>query len=134
MTRTIADATERAHLRVGLADDDPAARRVLGRMLRHLGHEVVFQVATGRQLVDRCHDTPADVVIADIKMPEMDGLDAADLIFEETHTPVIVLSGYGSLQFLRRAQQGHVESYLMKPATLAQLEDAIAWATRPHSV
>ncbi|MEX2559018.1 MAG: response regulator, partial [Pirellulales bacterium] len=91
---------------MGLADDDPAARRVLGRMLRHLGHEVVFQVATGRQLVDRCHDTPADVVIADIKMPEMDGLDAADLIFEETHTPVIVLSGYGSPQFLRRAQQG----------------------------
>ena len=62
-------------LRISVADDEPDMREYYQRMLTHLGHHVVSCSTNGRELVDECLRQLPDLVITDIKMPEMDGLD-----------------------------------------------------------
>jgi response regulator NasT len=63
-------------------------------------------------------------------MPDMDGLEAAAVIYEKVGTPIILLSGHCDKELIERAEENHVFAYLMKPITSMQLEPAIALATR----
>jgi two-component system, response regulator PdtaR len=119
-------------LKVAIADDDLAARETIGGMLRTLGHEVVFTGATGRELVEYCLRQRPDLVLTDIDMPDMDGLDAAMVIYERSPAPVILLTGFCNSELIERAEENHVLGYLMKPATKAQIEAAIGLAVRRH--
>lgn len=120
----------RTRLRVAVADDEPDVRTMLGKMLESLGHEVAFAASTGRELVDHCLGTPVDLVMTDIRMPDMDGLEAAAVIYEKMRTPIILLSGHCDKELIERAEENHVFAYLVKPITQMQLEPAIALATR----
>ncbi|HEX7378231.1 MAG TPA: response regulator [Pirellulales bacterium] len=117
-------------LRVAVADDEPEVRGVLEQMLSTLGHEVTFAATTGRELVEFCLNTPVDLVMTDIRMPDMDGLDAAAIIYEKVRTPIILLSGHCDRELIERAEGTHVFAYLVKPITPMQLEPAIALASR----
>ncbi|MEX2119987.1 MAG: response regulator [Pirellulales bacterium] len=128
-----AGSTEQARLRIGLADDDAAVRETMERMLVALGHEVIFSATTGLELVGWCKSRQPDLIITDIKMPDMDGLDAARFIYEKRPTPIILLSAYSQKRLIRRAQENHILAYLVKPITQAQLEAAIALAVRRYS-
>ena len=64
-------------LRIAVADDEPDMRDYFRTILPRLGHEVVAVAETGRELVEQCRATRPDLVITDIKMPDMDGIDAA---------------------------------------------------------
>ena len=119
-------------LRVAIADDEAAVRETLTAMLRSLGHEVVFCGSTGRELVEHCLDERPDLVLTDIQMPDMDGLDAAMVIYERAPAPVVLLTGFCSPELIERAEENHVLGYLLKPATQAQLEAAIGLAVRRH--
>ena len=119
-------------LRVAIADDEPAVRETLTAMLRTLGHQVVFSGSTGRELVEHCLDERPDLVLTDIQMPDMDGLDAAMVIYERAPAPVVLLTGFCSPELIERAEENHVLGYLLKPATQAQLEAAIGLAVRRH--
>lgn len=119
-------------LRVAIADDDVETRRTLTAMLHSLGHEVVFAGATGRELVNHCLEEAPDLVLTDIDMPDMDGLDAAMVIYERSPAPVILLTGFCTPELIERAEQNHVLGYLIKPATQTQLEAAIGLAVRRH--
>jgi AmiR/NasT family two-component response regulator len=119
-------------LRVAIADDDPDTRRTLAAMLTSLGHQIAFAGATGRELVKHCLDETPDLVLTDIDMPDMDGLDAAMVIYERSPAPVILLTGFCTPELIERAEQNHVLGYLIKPATQAQLEAAISLAVRRH--
>ncbi|HWB11750.1 MAG TPA: ANTAR domain-containing protein [Pirellulales bacterium] len=122
--------TER--LRVAIADDDPEIRRTVAAMLRGLGHEVVFAGATGRELVNHCLAETPDLVMTDIEMPDMDGLDAAMAIYERSPAPIIVLTAFCRPELIERAEHNHILGYLMKPATQSQIEAGIAMAVRRH--
>jgi two-component system, response regulator PdtaR len=117
-------------LRVAVADDEPEVLDTVVKMLESLGHYVTGTAATGRELVDHCLSTKVDLVMTDIRMPDMDGLDAAAAIYEGVRTPIILLSGHCDKGLIERAEENHVFAYLMKPITSAQLEPAIALATR----
>lgn len=119
-------------LRVAIADDDAESRRTLTAMLISLGHDVVFAGGTGRELVHHCLEETPDLVLTDIDMPDMDGLDAALVIYERSPAPVILLTGFCTPEFIERAEQNHVLGYLIKPATQTQLEAAIGLAVRRH--
>jgi AmiR/NasT family two-component response regulator len=119
-------------LRVAIADDDADIRDTLEKMLVSLGHRLAFAAGTGRELVDRCLSTGADLIMTDIRMPDMDGLDAATLIYQQSPTPIILLSGYCDRELIQRAEENHVSAYLVKPVTQVQLEPAIALATRRY--
>lgn len=119
-------------LRVAIADDDPEIRKTLAGMLKTLGHEVAFAGATGRELVEYCLEKRPDLVLTDIDMPDMDGLDAAMVIYERSPAPVILLTAFCNAELIERAEENHVLGYLIKPTSPAQLEAAIGLALRRH--
>lgn len=120
----------RSGLRVAVADDEPEVRDTLAKTLESLGHEVVFAGATGRELVDHCLSSEIDLIMTDIRMPDMDGIEAAAVIYEKVHRPIIILSGHCDRELIERAEENHVFAYLVKPVTAMQLEPAIALAKR----
>jgi response regulator NasT len=117
-------------LRILVADDEPRMRDYLGRILPRLGHEVVAAAKTGMELVAECRTLNPDLVITDINMPDLDGIDAALEIYREQPVPVILVSAYHDPELIQRAEADHILAYLVKPIKQADLETAIAIAMR----
>jgi response regulator NasT len=112
------------------ADDDPAFLELYRKSLKSLGHEIVAVARTGRELVDHCRKLTPDLVITDIKMEDMDGIEAAQEICRAEAVPIIFVSGYSDPELIERAEADYVLGYLVKPIKKADLETAIAIATR----
>jgi response regulator NasT len=117
-------------LRISVADDEQDMRDFLERMLPLLGHQVVSIAETGRELVEHCRELKPDLIITDIKMPDMDGIEAANIIAQESPTPVILVSAYHDAESIERAVADHVLGYLVKPIGKADLQPAISVAMR----
>jgi response regulator NasT len=117
-------------LRIAVADDEADMREYFQKILPLLGHEVVSAAKTGRELVDHCREHRPDMVITDIKMPDMDGIDAANQIYESATIPVILVSAFHDGDLIARAESDHILAYLVKPIKQADLEPAIAIALR----
>jgi response regulator NasT len=108
-----------------VAEDESVIALNLRAMLERLGYEVVGEAATGTQAVDLASKLQPDVVLMDIKMPEMDGLTAASKINEVGPLPVIILTAYYDADFLARAKASGVFGYLVKPVAESDLVPAI---------
>ncbi len=117
-------------LKIVVADDELDMRDYFQQILPLLGHQVLGVARTGRELVDLCIATHPDLVITDIKMPDMDGIDAAAQIYRQAAIPVILVSAYHDAEFIRRAEADHIMAYLVKPIKQADLEPAIGIAMR----
>ncbi len=117
-------------LRIAVADDEPDMRDYFQKCLPRLGHKVVAAAHNGRELVDRCRAERPDLVITDIKMPDMDGIDAAIQIYRDRPLPVILVSAYHDPKLIERAEADHILGYLVKPIEQADLEVVIALAMR----
>jgi response regulator NasT len=117
-------------LRIAVADDEPDMRDYFRKILPRLGHQVVAVAVDGRDLIRQCRDTKPDLVITDIKMPDMDGIDAATQIYREWPLPVILVSAYSAPDLIARAEADHILGYLVKPIKQSDLEPAIALAMR----
>jgi response regulator NasT len=115
-------------LRIAIADDEVDMRDYLARILPRMGFEVVSAAATGKQLVEDCLAHQPDLVITDIRMPEMDGIEAAIAISRQQAVPIILLSAYHDPDLVQRAQREHVVGYLIKPVKQADLSTAIGQA------
>ena len=117
-------------LRIVIADDEPDMREYFCKMLPRLGHEVVAAAANGRELVEHCRAQRPDLAITDIKMPDMDGIDAATEIYKSMALPVILVFAYHDAGLIARAEADHIMGYLVKPIKQADLEPVIALAMR----
>jgi two-component system, response regulator PdtaR len=117
-------------LKIAIADDERDMRDYFQDILPWLGHEVIAIAQTGKELVELCAATRPDLVITDIKMPDMDGIDAAAQIYRHAPVPVILVSAYSDPDFIRRAEADHIMAYLVKPIKQADLEPAIGIAMR----
>jgi AmiR/NasT family two-component response regulator len=117
-------------LRIVVADDEPDMRDFFQRILPLLGHQVVATAATGRELIQHCRSLRPNLVIADIKMPDKDGIEAAVEIGRDEPIPVILVSAYHDAELIDRAGVHHVMAYLVKPIEQADLEPAIVLAMR----
>jgi response regulator NasT len=115
-------------LRIAIAEDEPDTLEYLQGWLARLGHTVVAAARTGRELVAQCGRQQPDLVLTDIKMPDLDGIEAARQIYRDHPVPVILISGYHEDEYIERAREGPVLAYLVKPITEASLEPAIAVA------
>jgi response regulator NasT len=118
------------NLRIAVADDEPEMLEFYEMALSELGHEVVVKATNGSELVQGCLASKPDLVITDIKMPDMDGLDAATKIRAEQPTPVILVSAHHDAELIDRALHDHVLAYLLKPIKAANLEPTIALVMR----
>jgi response regulator NasT len=117
-------------LRILVADDEPDMREYFQKGLPRLGHQVVGAAGNGRELVEQCRALHPDLVITDIKMPDMDGIDAATQIYKERPVPVILVSAYHDAGLIARAEADHILGYLVKPIKQSDLGPVIALAMR----
>ncbi len=117
-------------LRIAIADDEPDMRDYLKETLTLAGHQVVAVAKTGKELVQFCQSTAPELVITDVKMPDMDGIDAANHIYRQGPIPVILVSAYHDPELIARAEADHIMAYLVKPIKEVDLEPAIVIALR----
>ena len=111
--------------RVIIADDESLIRMDLREMLLNLGYLVVGEVGDGRSAVNLARELRPDVVIMDIKMPDMDGIEAAKTLTEEYIAPVILLTAYSQRDLVERAKEAGVVGYMVKPFRESDLVPAI---------
>ncbi|MCX7707025.1 MAG: response regulator, partial [Anaerolineae bacterium] len=111
--------------RVIIADDESVIRMDLREALTNLGYLVVGEAADGRSAVNQARELRPDVVIMDIKMPDMDGIEAAKILTEERIAPVVLLSAYSQRDLVQRAREAGVVAYLVKPYREEELSPAI---------
>jgi AmiR/NasT family two-component response regulator len=117
-------------LRIVVADDERDTRDFFQQFLSLQGHQVLATAQTGRHLVEQCRLLHPDLVITDIKMPDMDGIDAAGEIYKDAPIPVILVSTYHNRELIERAADNHVLAYLVKPIKETELEPAIGIAMK----
>jgi AmiR/NasT family two-component response regulator len=111
--------------RIIIADDESLIRMDLREMLTNLGYLVVGEVADGRSAVNQARELRPDIIIMDIKMPDMDGIEAAKTLTEERIAPVVLLSAYSQRDLVQRAREAGVVAYLVKPYREEELAPAI---------
>ncbi len=111
--------------RVIVADDESIIRMDLREMLTNLGYLVIGEVGDGRSAVNLARELRPDVVIMDIKMPDMDGIDAAKVLTEERISPVLLLTAYSQQELIERAKDAGVVGYIVKPFRESDLAPAI---------
>jgi len=111
--------------RVIIADDESIIRMDLREMLTNLGYLVIGEVGDGRSAVNLARELRPDVIIMDIKMPDMDGIDAAKVLTEERISPVLLLTAYSQQELIERAKDAGVVGYIVKPFRESDLAPAI---------
>jgi AmiR/NasT family two-component response regulator len=111
--------------RILLAEDEVISRMDLREMLENLGYTVIGEAGDGVAAVNLARTLQPDLVIMDIKMPELDGISAAETLSQERVTPVLLLTAYSDKEFVDRAVDAGVMGYLVKPFAEAQLKPAI---------
>jgi two-component system response regulator AlgR len=116
-------------LRVVVVDDEAPARNRIRDLLEDcaasLALQVIGEAATGRDLLELLQKTPADVVLLDIRMPEMDGIEAAQHIQKLAEPPAVIFTtAYDS--YALKAFELHALDYLVKPIRLRRLYEALS--------
>jgi AmiR/NasT family two-component response regulator len=114
--------------RVIIADDESLVRTDLREALTELGYLVVGDVGDGQSAVNMARELDPDVVVMDIKMPGMDGIEAAQVLTQEKIAPVVLLTAYSQKELIDRAKDAGVVGYLVKPFKETDLAPAIELA------
>ena len=107
-----------------IVDDDRLVLAACERGLRHSGYEV-STAESGPQARQACAETPPDLVLLDIRMPEMSGLEVAQRLRRETDVPFVFLSAYDDIETLKQAAAHGALGYLVKPVGMPQVIAAI---------
>lgn len=111
--------------RVIIADDESVIRADLREMLTNLNYLVVGEVGDGKSAVNLARELKPDVVIMDIKMPDLDGIGAAQVLTSEKVAPVLLLTAYSQRDLVDRAKEAGVVGYLVKPFREQEIVPAI---------
>ena len=114
--------------RVIIADDESLVRVDLRETLSELGYLVIGEVGDGQSAVNMARELAPDVVVMDIKMPGMDGIEAARILTQERVAPDVLLTAYSQKDLIDRAKEAGVVGYLVKPFRETDLSPAIELA------
>jgi two-component system, response regulator PdtaR len=116
-------------VRVLIAEDETLIRLDLRGLLESAGFDVCAEARDGEEAVALARDTEPDVALLDVKMPRLDGIEAARRILEECAIPIVMVTAYGERELVSRAVEAGVFGYLVKPFRETDLLPAIATAT-----
>jgi response regulator NasT len=111
--------------RIVIADDESVIRADLREMLSNLNYLVVGEAGDGQSAVNTARELKPDVVIMDIKMPDLDGIEAARILTQEQIAPVLLLTAYSQRDLVDRAKEAGVVGYLVKPFREQEILPAI---------
>ena len=112
-------------LRIVIADNESIIRMDLKEILEEAGHTVVGEATDGVKAVELARKCHPDLVVMDIKMPEMDGITAAKIISNEKLAPVLLLTAFSQKEIVEKAKDSGVLAYLVKPVKEANLFPAM---------
>jgi response regulator NasT len=111
--------------RIIIADDESLIRLDLREMLTHLGYDIIGEAGDGRSAMELAKRLRPDLVIMDIKMPEVDGISAAEGLTQDRIAPVVLLTAYSDQALVERAKEAGVVGYVVKPFREAELMPVI---------
>src|SRR5215475_4136646 len=120
------------NLRILIAEDETIIRLDLRRLLEREGFEVCAEARDGEEAVALARETRPDLALLDVKMPALDGIEAARRIYAERPIPIVMLTAYADRALVSRAVEAGVFGYLVKPFRETDLLPAIATATARH--
>ena len=118
--------------RVLIAEDETIIRLDLRELLERSGFEVCAEARDGEEAVALARSERPDVAIMDVKMPKLDGIEAARRILDERPIPIVMLTAYGQQELVARAVDAGVFGYLVKPFREQDLLPAIETARARH--
>ena len=119
-------------MRILIAEDETIIRLDLRELLERAGFEVCAEARDGVEAVELARSTLPDLAILDVKMPRLDGIEAARRILDERAIPVVMLTAYGQQELVSRAVEAGVFGYLVKPFRESDLLPAIETARARH--
>ncbi len=119
-------------MRILVAEDETIIRLDLRDLLERAGFEVCAEARDGLEAVALARSERPDVAIMDVKMPKLDGIEAARRILEEHPIPIVMLTAYGQDELVQRAAEAGVFGYLVKPFREQDLVPAIRTARARH--
>jgi AmiR/NasT family two-component response regulator len=127
------DAAPAPQRRVLVAEDEALIRLDLVEMLREEGYEVVGEAGDGEEAVKLASELKPDLVILDVKMPKLDGIEAAAKITGDRIAPVVILTAFSHRDLVERAREAGTMAYLVKPFAKRDLVPAIELAVSRFS-
>ena len=119
-------------MRVLVAEDETIIRLDLRGLLERAGFDVVAEAHDGEEAVALAREHEPDLAIMDVKMPRLDGIEAARRILDERPIPIVMLTAYGQEELVSRAVEAGVFGYLVKPFREQDLLPATATARARH--
>jgi AmiR/NasT family two-component response regulator len=119
-------------MRILIAEDETIIRLDLRALLEKAGLEVCAEARDGVEAVELARSEQPDLAIMDVKMPRLDGIEAARRILDDRPIPIVMLTAYGQEELVSRAVEAGVFGYLVKPFRESDLLPAIATARARH--
>ena len=112
--------------RLIIADDEENIRNGMAHSLpwREWGYEVAALCASGQEVLDQMESARPDVVLSDIRMPGMDGVELMQRLSRDyPQVKIVILSGYSDFKYLNMSIRNHVAEYLLKPTDIDDFEE-----------
>src|SRR5246127_110670 len=119
-------------VRILIAEDETIIRLDLRDVLERAGHEVVAEARDGEEAIELAREHEPELAVMDVKMPRLDGIEAAKRILADRPIPIVMLTAYGQDELVGRAVEAGVFGYLVKPFREQDLLPAIAAARARH--
>ncbi|MGG3450650.1 ANTAR domain-containing response regulator [Domibacillus aminovorans] len=114
--------------RILIAEDESIIRMDLKMMLQDHGYEVVGEAGDGDRAVELAFELKPDLVLMDIKMPKINGLQASTIIGQQLDLPVLLITAYSQKEFVEKSKQDNIVGYLVKPISESSLMPAVSVA------
>jgi two-component system, response regulator PdtaR len=114
--------------RLFIADDDPIIRRDLRETLERMGYNVIGEAGDGIQALRLVRRLEPDLILLDLRMPGLDGLQVAEAIARAELAPVVLITAYADTTIIQRSQDAQVYAFLTKPFRESDLQAAIETA------
>jgi two-component system, response regulator PdtaR len=119
-------------MRILIAEDETIIRLDLRELLERAGFDVCAEARDGAEAVELARSQQPDLAVLDVKMPQLDGIEAARRILDERPIPIVMLTAYGQQELVSRAIEAGVFGYLVKPFRETDLLPAIQTARARH--
>jgi response regulator NasT len=119
-------------VRILIAEDETIIRLDLRSLLESAGFEICAEAKDGLEAVELARSEQPDLAVLDVKMPRLDGIEAARRILDERPIPIVMLTAYGQDELVARAVEAGVFGYLVKPFRESDLLPAIKTARARH--
>jgi len=113
------------HGQILIADDDAVVRLDLKNMLEAMGHTIIGEAGNGEAALLMARKLKPDLIVLDVMMPGMSGLEAAECIARERLGPVMLLTAYSDIAIIEKANRAGVLAYLVKPFRHQEIQPAV---------